>query len=109
MAKRIVAKDVNVYYGKFQAVDTINMTIAPNSVTAFIGPSGCGKTTFLRSLNRMIETIPGGRVTGEIKMNDLDINAPTSTRSACVATWAWCSSAPTRSRPCPSTRTWWPA
>jgi len=76
MAKRIVAKDVNVYYGKFQAVDTINMTIAPNSVTSFIGPSGCGKTTFLRTLNRMIETIPGGRVTGEIRMNDLDINAP---------------------------------
>jgi phosphate transport system ATP-binding protein len=75
MAKRIEAKDVNVYYGKFQAVDTINMTIAPNSVTAFIGPSGCGKTTFLRTLNRMIETIPGGRVTGEIRMNDLDINA----------------------------------
>jgi phosphate transport system ATP-binding protein len=75
MSKRIVAKDVNVYYGKFQAVDHINMTIAPNSVTAFIGPSGCGKTTFLRTLNRMIETIPGGRVTGEILMNDLDINA----------------------------------
>ena len=75
MAKRIVAKDVNVYYGKFQAVDRINMTIEPNSVTAFIGPSGCGKTTFLRSLNRMIETIPGGRVEGQILMDDVDTNA----------------------------------
>ncbi len=75
MAKRIVAQDVNVYYGKFQAVDNINMTIEPNAVTAFIGPSGCGKTTFLRSLNRMIETIPGGRVEGRILMNDLDVNA----------------------------------
>lgn len=75
MAKRIVAQDVNIYYGKFQAVDNICMTIEPNSVTAFIGPSGCGKTTFLRSLNRMIETIPGGRVAGSIVMNDIDINA----------------------------------
>ena len=74
MAKRIVAQDVNIYYGKFQAVDNICMTIEPNSVTAFIGPSGCGKTTFLRSLNRMIETIPGGRVEGSIVMNDIDIN-----------------------------------
>ena len=75
MAKRIVAKDVNVYYSKFHAVDNINMTIEPNSVTAFIGPSGCGKTTFLRSLNRMIETIPGGRVEGQILMDDVDTNA----------------------------------
>jgi phosphate transport system ATP-binding protein len=75
MAKRIVAQDVNVYYSKFQAVDSVNMTIEPNAVTAFIGPSGCGKTTFLRSLNRMIETIPGGRVEGTILMNDIDINA----------------------------------
>ena len=75
MAKRIVAKDVNVFYSKFQAVESIDMTIEPNAVTAFIGPSGCGKTTFLRSLNRMIETIPGGRVEGQILMNDLDINA----------------------------------
>ncbi len=76
MAKRIVAKDVNVYYSKFQAVDGINMSIEPNAVTAFIGPSGCGKTTFLRALNRMIETIPGGRVEGQILMNDIDVNAP---------------------------------
>ena len=75
MAKRIVAKDVNVYYSKFHAVEDISMTIEPNAVTAFIGPSGCGKTTFLRSLNRMIETIPGGRVEGQIVMNDVDVNA----------------------------------
>jgi phosphate transport system ATP-binding protein len=75
VAKRIVAKEVNIFYSKFQAVDDVSMTIEPNAVTAFIGPSGCGKTTFLRSLNRMIETIPGGRVEGEILMNDVDINA----------------------------------
>jgi phosphate transport system ATP-binding protein len=75
VAKRIVAREVNIFYSKFQAVEDVSMTIEPNSVTAFIGPSGCGKTTFLRSLNRMIETIPGGRVEGEILMNDVDINA----------------------------------
>ena len=75
MSKRIEAIDVNVFYGKFHAVEDINMIIEPNSVTAFIGPSGCGKTTFLRSLNRMIETIPGGRVEGQILMNGQDINA----------------------------------
>jgi len=74
VAKRIVADDVNVYYSKFHAVQDITMTIEPNAVTAFIGPSGCGKTTFLRSLNRMIETIPGGRVDGKILMDDLDVN-----------------------------------
>ena len=73
MSKNINAENVNVYYGKFLAVESVTMDIAKNSVTAFIGPSGCGKTTFLRSLNRMIETIPGGRVTGSIRMNDVDI------------------------------------
>ena len=69
MAKNIQAIDVNVYYSSFLAVENINMEIEPNAVTAFIGPSGCGKTTFLRTMNRMIETIPGGRVEGQLLMN----------------------------------------
>lgn len=73
MSKTIEAKSVNVYYGKFLAVENVEMRIEANAVTAFIGPSGCGKTTFLRSLNRMIETIPGGRVTGEIRMDGVDV------------------------------------
>ncbi|MFP3340025.1 ATP-binding cassette domain-containing protein, partial [Micrococcus sp. SIMBA_131] len=48
MSKRIQAIDVDVFYGKFKAVEGVNLDIAPRSVTAFIGPSGCGKTTFLR-------------------------------------------------------------
>ena len=66
MAKRIDAKNLNIYYGKFLAVSEVNLTIAPRSVTAFIGPSGCGKSTFLRVLNRMHEVIPGGRVSGKV-------------------------------------------
>ena len=59
MSKRIDVKDLNVYYGKFLAVEGVNINIDAKSVTAFIGPSGCGKSTFLRTLNRMHEVIPG--------------------------------------------------
>jgi phosphate transport system ATP-binding protein len=75
MAKRIDVKDLNVYYGKFKAVEDITMTIEPRSVTAFIGPSGCGKSTFLRTLNRMHEVIPGGRVEGSVRLDDQDLYA----------------------------------
>jgi phosphate transport system ATP-binding protein len=65
-AKTVEAKDVNLYYGKFHAVQSVSMTIEPNKVTALIGSSGCGKTTFLRSINRMHELTPGARAEGEI-------------------------------------------
>ena len=66
MSKRIEVNDLNVYYGKFKAVEDVSLTIEPRTVTAFIGPSGCGKSTFLRTLNRMHEVIPGARVEGEV-------------------------------------------
>ncbi|GGE83316.1 phosphate ABC transporter ATP-binding protein PstB [Mycetocola zhadangensis] len=66
MSKRIEVKDLKVYYSSFLAVEDINLTIEPRTVTAFIGPSGCGKSTFLRTLNRMHEVIPGARVEGEV-------------------------------------------
>ena len=66
MSKRIEVNDLNVYYGKFKAVEDISLTIEPRTVTAFIGPSGCGKSTFLRTLNRMHEVIPGAYVEGEV-------------------------------------------
>ena len=75
MAKRIDVKDLNVYYGSFKAVEDITMTIEPRSVTAFIGPSGCGKSTLLRTLNRMHEVIPGGRVEGSVMLDDQDLYA----------------------------------
>ena len=77
MAKRIDVSNLNVYYGDFLAVEDVSMVINPNSVTAFIGPSGCGKTTFLRTLNRMHEVTPGGRVTGEIIMDGENLYGPT--------------------------------
>lgn len=76
MSKRIDAVDLNVYYGDFLAVEGVNISIDPRSVTAFIGPSGCGKTTFLRTINRMHEVLPAARVTGKMLVDGDDIYAP---------------------------------
>jgi phosphate transport system ATP-binding protein len=75
VAKRFQVKDVDLYYGSFQAVEGVTMTLEPNQVTALIGSSGCGKTTMLRSLNRMHELTPGARVSGRITLDDEDIYA----------------------------------
>jgi phosphate transport system ATP-binding protein len=72
-AKTVEAKNVDLYYGQFHAVEDVNMTIAPNKVTALIGSSGCGKTTFLRSINRMHELTVGAWVKGEIVIDGQDI------------------------------------
>lgn len=66
-------KDLNLWYGKDQALRNINMQILKNRVTAIIGPSGCGKSTFIKTLNRMIENIPVVRTTGEINYHGTDI------------------------------------
>ena len=76
MATRIDVKDLSVYYGDFKAVEGVSITVEPRSVTAFIGPSGCGKSTLLRTLNRMHEVIPGGRVEGTVMLDDKDLYAP---------------------------------
>ena len=70
MAKRIDVSGLHAYYGSFRAIEDISMTVEPRSVTAFIGPSGCGKSTFLRTLNRMHEVTPGGRVEGKVMLDD---------------------------------------
>jgi phosphate transport system ATP-binding protein len=73
MAKRIDVSDLDIYYGNFKAVEGVNVSIEPRSVTALIGPSGCGKSTFLRSLNRMHEVIPGARVEGKVVIDGQDL------------------------------------
>src|ERR687892_439947 len=73
MAKRIDVSGLSAYYGGHKAIDDISMTVEPRSVTAFIGPSGCGKSTFLRTLNRMHEVTPGGRVEGKVMLDDEDL------------------------------------
>jgi phosphate transport system ATP-binding protein len=75
MAKRIDVSGLDVYYSDFKAVEDVSMTVQPRSVTAFIGPSGCGKSTLLRTLNRMHEVVPGGRVEGKVLLDDQDLYA----------------------------------
>jgi phosphate transport system ATP-binding protein len=72
-AKTLDTNEVNLFYGDFQAVEKVTMTVEPNKVTALIGSSGCGKTTFLRSLNRMHELNAGARVEGSIQLDGQDI------------------------------------
>lgn len=70
---KITARDVSVFYGEKRAIDNVSIDIQTRYVTAFIGPSGCGKSTFLRTLNRMNDTIPDARVDGEILLDGEDI------------------------------------
>lgn len=73
-------KNLNLYYGDFQALKNVNLEIPEKEITAFIGPSGCGKSTLLKSLNRMNDLIPECRISGEILLDgenihgDMDVN-----------------------------------
>ncbi len=73
---KISAEHVNVFYDETQALDAVSVAIPDRMVTAFIGPSGCGKSTFLRCINRMNDTIPTCRVTGDIRLEGEDIYDP---------------------------------
>ncbi len=75
---KISISNLDFYYGKTQALKEISLEIPENRVIAFIGPSGCGKSTFLRTLNRMNDTIPNTRVEGKILIDGQDINSPTT-------------------------------
>jgi phosphate transport system ATP-binding protein len=71
---KLSARNVNVFYGAKQAINDVSIDISAGEVTAFIGPSGCGKSTFLRAFNRMNDTIPSCRVTGDILLDGEDIH-----------------------------------
>ncbi|MCO4317623.1 phosphate ABC transporter ATP-binding protein PstB [Phyllobacterium sp. 21LDTY02-6] len=75
-AIKMQGKDVTVHYGDKQALFGVSLDVPEKMVTALIGPSGCGKSTFLRSLNRMNDTIEGCRVGGQITLDDEDIYNP---------------------------------
>ena len=74
-ALKITSKNLNFYYGDFQALHDISLDFYDRQVTALIGPSGCGKSTFLRCLNRMNDLIPGTRVEGKIMIENQDMYA----------------------------------
>jgi phosphate transport system ATP-binding protein len=72
-APKLRSTNLNFYYGAFQALHEISLDVHANKVTAFIGPSGCGKSTFLRTLNRMNETIKGTRAEGAVLLDNENI------------------------------------
>ncbi|MEH3107240.1 MAG: phosphate ABC transporter ATP-binding protein PstB [Sphingomonas fennica] len=75
-APKLSARDVDVFYGRTQAIRQVSIDLSDEHVTAFIGPSGCGKSTFLRTLNRMNDTVASARVSGDIRLDGEDIYAP---------------------------------
>jgi phosphate transport system ATP-binding protein len=70
---KIRARNVDVFYGEKQAIFDLSIDIPDRAVSSFIGPSGCGKSTFLRTINRMNDTIPGARVTGMVEIDNENI------------------------------------
>jgi phosphate transport system ATP-binding protein len=77
LTPKVIARDVNVYYGEKHALKAVDLDVPERAVTALIGPSGCGKSTFLRCINRMNDTISIARVTGRIEIDGRDIYDPT--------------------------------
>ncbi|MFL6282823.1 MAG: phosphate ABC transporter ATP-binding protein PstB [Pyrinomonadaceae bacterium] len=73
---KISVHGMNFFYGRAQALHNISLEVPERVVMAFIGPSGCGKSTFLRTLNRMNDTIPGARAEGEVLIDGCDVYAP---------------------------------
>jgi len=73
---KLSAMALNFFYGSFQALTNVSIKVRSKEITALIGPSGCGKSTFLRVFNRMNDSIPGIRVTGDVQLDGDDIYAP---------------------------------
>src|ERR1700680_1161606 len=70
---KLKASNINFYYGSFQALHDISLEIQANQITALIGPSGCGKSTFLRTLNRINETIKNSRYNGQVLLDGQNV------------------------------------
>ena len=75
MNTKMSVKDLDLYYGEFQALHNINLDIKEREILSFIGPSGCGKSTLLKCLNRMNDLVLGCKIDGEIKLDGDDIYA----------------------------------
>ncbi len=73
---RVRTEGLSAMYGTLVAVKDVTLSFAPNQVHALIGPSGCGKSTFLRTINRMHETVPGTWIDGRVMLDGQDVYAP---------------------------------
>jgi phosphate transport system ATP-binding protein len=74
--EKMSVRDLRLFYGDFQALKGISISIKERQISALIGPSGCGKSTFLRCLNRMNDTIPGVRISGDVLLDGRNVYAP---------------------------------
>jgi phosphate transport system ATP-binding protein len=75
---KIAVRDLTFSYGARVALQDVSIDVEEKKITALIGPSGCGKSTFLRCLNRMNDTIPGARAKGSVRIDGMDVYAPTT-------------------------------
>jgi phosphate transport system ATP-binding protein len=73
MPKKIEIKNLDLFYGQFHALKSVNMDVDSNNIIGLIGPSGCGKSTLIRTLNRMNDLIEGVKIKGEILLDGVDI------------------------------------
>ena len=73
---KIDIQDVNLYYGNFHALKSVNLSLPEKQISAFIGPSGCGKSTLLKCLNRMNDLVEGCKIEGQITLDGQDIYDP---------------------------------
>jgi len=71
--EKIKVENLDLFYGSFQALKSVNMSVLPKEVTAFIGPSGCGKSTLLKTINRMNDLVEGCKITGSVTLDGQDI------------------------------------
>jgi phosphate transport system ATP-binding protein len=78
MGVDVQVEQLNAWFGHTQALRDINLKMIANHATAIIGPSGCGKSTFVRCINRMHETVPEARVSGHIRIGELNVYNGTS-------------------------------
>ena len=76
MTTKIAMRNLDLYYGNFQALKGLNMEIPANQITAFIGPSGCGKSTCIKTINRMNDLVNGCRIEGKVEIDGEDIYDP---------------------------------
>ena len=70
---KFTIENLDLWYGDFQALKSINLNMPANEITAMIGPSGCGKSTLLKTLNRMNDLVEGGRISGSVRLDGEDI------------------------------------
>ena len=73
---KLEARDLNMFYGSYQALRNISVALPAKEITALIGPSGCGKSSFLRCFNRMNDLIEGSRIRGRVLLDGADVYAP---------------------------------